>query len=273
MRHGLPWVVIGILTQKSTDIRIAQATARRQKGAAARSAAFEFGDRGAIAAFGGRGRIVFLNGGVLREGFVHQALEYTHPVAMDDTDAGDFAKEGGIEKAFEFLFGVEGGLADEVQLAGEGVPTWTRASEGDTRGQSRGGTMGGRQYFEDFSNGNLHLEQADFDFEAVRADAPEDPGGLADVAKADPGSWIQLFGSGRGGGLLAAGGGGNRFLEFAFGGGDLAERAFGLFALFGGSKDAFDGGTGFRVETHLGLFDLLIDFSQAGSFAADHLAL
>ncbi|HRJ21321.1 MAG TPA: hypothetical protein PLF84_19910, partial [Bryobacteraceae bacterium] len=72
--------------------------------------------------------------------------------------------------------------------------------------------------------------------------------------------------------MFATGDGPDGFVEFAFGGGDLAESAFGLFALFGGGEDAFDGGAGFGFEAFLGFFDLFFNFAEAGGFAAGHVS-
>lgn len=138
---------------------------------------------------------MLFDGGVLGEEFVDHAFEDAHAVTVDDADAGDFAEDGGIEEAFEVVLGVEGGFADEVEFAGEGIPTRTGAGEGDAGGEARGGGGGsGGEDFEDFGEGNLHFEEADFDFEAAGAGEAEDFGGLTDVAEADADAGLDFVG-------------------------------------------------------------------------------
>jgi len=80
------------------------------------SAEFDFS--GALAAlvvwgFGDGGDV-----GVVAEELAEGAAEDAHAGAVDDADARQAGEEGAVEEAGDFVFGLVGGAADDVDLGG-----------------------------------------------------------------------------------------------------------------------------------------------------------
>ncbi len=204
------------------------------------------------------------------------AAEDAHAGSVDDANAGQAGEVGAVEEFFDFVLGLVGGAADDVDLTAHDIRLGNGNSDAGTAMGGLDGRLrraGGGDDFCDLVAGDAHLHGTDSDFKGAVVDLTLNDGDFAEGAQSDLialsdvaddvrlGVLVAAVGSG----VLGDDGGVEAFREFAAEAGDALLRLAGELLLSGAVLDGADGFAGLKFKVFDEGLELCFEVANFGA--------